>query len=341
VTDEALGSGGMWFKRKGSAAAQPDVQVTVDEFLGDGGARELRDRLTARDWTRARTLLADAPTTEHFARRLVTAADTAGLEAWIDGPIRDEPSSTLPVLIKGARHVYWAWEARGSGRANTVPKDVWDVWFERLRRAEDCLDEVVDREPGNAEAWHWLIVLGRARQVSKEERWRRYAGLVAADPTNFYGHTQMLEGLMAKWSGSAAEMFDFARRTAKDHPGTHLPVLVVHAHLEHRWNVDDDDYLERPDVGDEIVAAAHASLWHPSYQPSLFTTQLLNTFAYVLSLADRYVEAERCFADLGDHRIYPRPWDEDDDGVAKAFVKWRRYVIESLEHQRRNVQSTH
>jgi hypothetical protein len=200
---------------------------------------------------------------------------------------------------------------------------------------------VVAREPGNAEAWHWLIVLGRARQVSKEERWRRYAGLVAADPTNYYGHVQMLEGLMAKWSGSAAEMFDFARHTAQAHAGTHLPVLVVHAHLEHRWNSDDDDdYMERPEVGEEIVAAAQASIWHPSYRPSLFTTLLLNTFAFALAKADRYVEAERCFADLGDHRVYPRPWT-GDGGPAKSFLHWRRYVIESLQHHRRNVQSTH
>jgi hypothetical protein len=83
-----------------------------------------------------------------------------------------------------------------------------------------------------------------------------------------------------------------------------------------------------------LVAAAHQSLWHPDYRPSLFTTVLLNSFAFAFSLADRYVEAERCYLELGDHRVTNRPWDEHDDGPKIGFVTWRDYVFGSLEYER-------
>src|SRR5688572_23827536 len=117
----------MWLRKK-AAPAEPEVSITIDPHLGDEGSRELTDLLKAREWARAAELLRAAPTAEHFARRVVAAADVEGLEAWIDDAIRAEPASTLPLLIKGARHVYWAWEARGSGYGSSVGQDARKAW---------------------------------------------------------------------------------------------------------------------------------------------------------------------------------------------------------------------
>lgn len=312
----------MWLRKKKPAAPT----IVIDRCLGDPELRRMRDALAAKDWDTARGVLIKPASPEHLALGLILAADTAGLEAWIDGPVAAEPGEPLPLLVKGARLVYWAWEARGTGGSQTVAQDTWKVWFDRLRRAEDCFDEVVTRDPSSAEAWHWLIVLGRARQVPAEERWRRFHGLVAADPTHLYGHRQMLDGLMKKWSGSDEAMFEFAREQAAKHPGTHLPMLVADAHAEHRFSNGGADYLERPEVADEIVAAAHASIWHPDYRPSLLTPIALNVFAKMFALADRFAEAERCFAAIGEDRVTRRPWDEHKDGTAAGYQALRDYV---------------
>jgi hypothetical protein len=207
----------MWDKQTAAeVASHPDDPPPVQPrpFRGDGGAADLARALQARDWARARPHLADPPDAERYAFRLMCVGSAEGVEQWIDDVVRSAPDDPLPLLVKGVRYVNWAWDARGSGTSDQVDPSAWPVWFERLGVAEAALHAVVEAQPDNAEAWHWLIVLGRARQVPKPELWRRYHALVAADPTNFYGHTQMLEGLMRKWSGSDAEMFDFARTVA-------------------------------------------------------------------------------------------------------------------------------
>lgn len=56
-----------------------------------------------------------------------------GVEERIPDVARAEPDSTLPLLIRSARAVYWAWDARGGGTADTVSQEQWKVWFQRLR----------------------------------------------------------------------------------------------------------------------------------------------------------------------------------------------------------------
>jgi hypothetical protein len=339
----------MWLNEKaaptGAASAEPrngaaGAGITIMRSPGDPACDDMVLALQARDWTTARGYLIRAPNSEIFADRLVGAADVGGVEAWIDNAIRDEPGSTLPLLVKGARYTYWAWEARGGGRADTVPENVWPIWFDRLRRAEEALAEVVDREPGNAEAWHWLIVLARARQVSAEERWRRYHGLVAADPTNYYGHTQMLDGLMRKWSGSDEAMFDFARKTAAAHPGTNLPVLVAMAHLEHRYEYEDRwAYMYRDDVGGEVRAAAYASILHPDYRASHFTAHAGNWFALALAHCGYLSDAESFFDMLGDAYVTKRPWGDGGD-AAQSYANWRDVVRRTLAENRAQRQTS-
>jgi hypothetical protein len=307
-----------------------DVEtVSFDPLLGDPVARRLEDAVNGRDWPIARAILATPLSSDDRQRLVSVAANVPGLETWIDGVVAAEREWTMPLLLKGVRYIIWAWEARGSGGAGTVAQETWKVWFNRLRQAEDCLDEVVEREPGNAEAWSWLITLGRARQVDKADRWRRFNGLLAAEPTHFTGNSQMLDGLMKKWSGSHEEMFDFARQRAAAHPGTHLPFLVAEAHIEYWDSAADHEYLEQAHIGDELVAVAHQSIWHPAYQRSFRTPTLLNGFAFAFALADRFVEAERCFAELGDHLLLEWPWERLGD-PGRKLVTLRDYVRSNL-----------
>jgi hypothetical protein len=311
----------MWLRKKRAAdaapaEASPATGITIMRSPGDPSCDDMFDALQARDWGTARHYLVNAPNAEIFADRLLAAADVEGLETWIDDVIRDEPDATLPLLVKGARYTHWAWEARGGGWAKDVPDHVWPVWFDRLRQAEDALDEVVDREPGNAEAWHWLIVLARARQLPKEELWRRYRALVAADPTNYYGHTQMLEGLKKKWSGSHEAMLEFARTTAQAHPGTHLPVILAMAHWELSHD-HDDRWAYMKSVGDEVWAAAYGSLFHPNYKASHFTSHVGNWLALLLMYCGFLEASEECFDMLGDRFVTHMPWAYWGDPVER------------------------
>ncbi|MBW6432142.1 hypothetical protein KZ829_00050 [Actinoplanes hulinensis] len=295
----------MWPKTR--RADDADDTVEINEFLHDEGARRLSVALRDRDWPTAREILTGADP-EHFMYYMEFAASADGVEEWIPDVIRAEPNSTLPVLVRGARAVYWAWDARGSGTSDTVTQEQWKIWFQRLKLAENCLDEVIDRDPGCAEAWHYLVVLGRARQLPMEERWHRFNKLIEIDPTHLFGHEQMLNNLMPKWSGSTEAMFDFARTRAAACPGTNVPLIVAQAHLEHRWSEGGKAYLRRPEVSGEICAAAHTSVWHDDYRRSLLTPVLWNHFAYSLSVGRLFRPANALFDEIGDEWVRTAPW---------------------------------
>ncbi|MBL7257996.1 hypothetical protein [Paractinoplanes lichenicola] len=293
-----------FFKKKPPAA--DDIEIM--EFFDDE-AEELDQALRERDWGVARKLLAAADR-EEFSYYVRTAADVPGLEQWLPEVIRHDPGDPLPHLLRGARAVSWAWEARGTGRADTVARETWDVWFQRLALAEDCLDMALERDRGLAEPWYYKITLGRARQLPAEERRRRFHHLVALDPAHFNGHKSMFEGLLPKWSGSWEAAFQFARDRTAACPGTHVPLLTAMAHLNFRASADnpDENYLERPEVSAEIVAAAQQSVWHDDYENTILTPELWNHFAYALAGGRYFRESAGLFDDIGDDFVRLQPW---------------------------------
>ncbi|MEJ2578209.1 MAG: hypothetical protein P8Z68_03825 [Kineosporiaceae bacterium] len=300
----------------------------MDEHLGDPQGALLQQAVEGNplDWATVEHLLRTAASPEHFSHYVRMLSAYQGLEEHLAALVTHDPTNSLYRLLLGARTSRWAWDARGDGTSDTVPVEAWAVWFGRLGQAEDLLNELVANEPGNAEAWRWLITIGYARQVPDAECWRRYEHLVDADPLHYYGHQQMLEALKAKWGGSHEAMFDFARSRAASAPGTNLPVLIAEAHYELTNYVDRDEYLEQPEVGEELVRAVKQSVWHPDYQETLLSWEVRNLFAYLLACADRDEEAARLFEEIGDTHMTRVPWDLDFRDPGDAFVSIRQSV---------------
>lgn len=321
----------MWPFRKKRTPDPEGPTIVIDPFQRDPIARQVHDAMAARDWDTVRRVF-DGPLTEHQRSRYLDAATHApGVPEWIETVCRDHPAATLPLLVRGINAIFWAWELRGSGYAHTVAQDKWATIGQRLKLAENCLDEVVERDPACAEAREYLISLAMARSLGMEEKWKRFEALVAVAPTHDGGHRAMLQALAAKWGGSTEEMFRFARERAAFAPGTALPGLIAQAHLEEWLRRDDGDaYMEQAEVGEELVHAAEQSIWHPAFEPAGGTVALLNTFAYALSLADRFTEAERCYARIGDDLVTAHPWDYYGHPVRK-FIAMRDYVRSRLD----------
>jgi hypothetical protein len=314
----------MWLSRKKQATPAPAPAVSINPYLHDVGAARLQVALLKRDWSTARDILVSAPSSDMLSFYMRITADTPGVQDWIEGPVRDEPDSVWPLLVRGAHAVYWAWEARGGGAADTVSREAWNVWFDRLRQAENSLDAALEIDPNCAEAWHYLIILGRARQLPAEERWRRFEGLLAADPHHLFGHEQMLTALMAKWSGSDEEMFEFARSRAAANPGTLIPVLVARAHFEYadRHYEVRNDHFGKDEVGEEVMEAARASIWHPDYKSTLLAATAWNTFAMALTLADYFESANIILDTIADDWICEYPWGSVEECLRlRAAVK--------------------
>src|SRR5919106_6362169 len=113
--------------RKGQSVAG---SVAFDPWCGDPGAPDLREGLEAGDTGPFATAYeeADAHRREFLAQTLILdLPQVAVLDSWPEV----EPGSALAFLSRGIQGINAAWEVRGSGYAETVGEQAWDVFFER------------------------------------------------------------------------------------------------------------------------------------------------------------------------------------------------------------------
>jgi hypothetical protein len=322
----------MWPFRKKSTPATDEPEIYFDPYRGDPRARELRQAAEAQDWAAVRRIF-DGPLSDRdYAFHVDLVAGAPGAREWIEGVRRDHPDETLPLLVQGADFIDWAWELRGSGYADTVAPESWPTIRKRLAMAENCFDEALARDPKCTEALYRLIGLAKTRQRGQAEVRQRFEALIAVAPMHANGHSSMLDALAPKWGGSTEAMLAFARERAAEGPGTTLPALIAEAHLEEflRRSPDGTEYMEQPEVGDELVHAAEQSIWHPQFAPAGGSVMLLNRFAYAFSLADRFAEAERCFERIGDRLVTRYPWHYGGR-PGTVFLEMRAYVRGQLE----------
>ncbi len=270
----------------------------------------LHDALTRRDVATFGNFLARVTHPDDRERFFGVCRAIDDLQDWIGEWIAARPGDPLPLLMRGAHGVAWAWEARGGKKAKDTGRDQFREFFARLAMAEDCLDEVTELAPHETLAWNSLVTSARGRQVDRAEAERRFAGALRHHPANVTAHEEMLQYLCEKWHGSHEERFGFARSAAERLPGTLVPQIIAVAHIE-RWlslpGGEDDEYITAHEVCAELRTAAQQSIWHPAYQRRPGWESRFNTFAFAFSMAEDYEAAAAVFDAIGD-RATDWPW---------------------------------
>ena len=87
--------------------------LVVDPTYGDPDLIGLRTAIHTRDWPAVTTILDSATDHNHLTYFVDFAADIRGLEQWLADVLARDLESTNALLLQGARHIVWAWEARG------------------------------------------------------------------------------------------------------------------------------------------------------------------------------------------------------------------------------------
>ena len=284
--------------------------------------------MTAADWPTARAMFSNARDLDDLATFVDVSSNVPGSEQWLPEVVRTEIQDTLPLLVYGARGIRWAWDARTAKRAKYVSREQFQLFFERLRIAEDSLQGVVRREPDNVTAWCYLITLALGLELGIDEAMRRFGEVVRRCPGHVGAHRVMLQQLCRKWGGSHETMHSFARDAMRNAPpGSPLGELVATAHFEHWVDLASQRPLTRYLRSAEVLASLHEaadrSVRHPDYRPRRDWPQVHNVFALVFSLAgDREAAAEQ-FRVIGDLAT-EFPWAYLDAGdPGREFCKRR------------------
>ncbi len=330
--------------KKPRRAAAPQASAVLrkgpptDPLAGDAAAHRFRTELAGGRWQEFHDFLEadrDWDGRDFYVSKL---ADIVGRPAWLEEWTAARPDSPLPWLFRGNHSLYWAWQARGSGRANTVQQDSWPVFYARLVDADRELARAaaMDDEDPTPHARSIRVAIGL--DLGQAEKQKRFGEATRRYRWHRDAHTLMIQATAAKWSGSNKEMFDFARWSSSEAPeGSSVHVVIPLAHLEKWLNLprESDDgearqmqYFRDGQVGDEIRQAADRSIRSPRYQASWYTPGDRNIFAMCFSLTHDYRAQLEQMSQIGP-LIQASPWNYQGD-PGWAYERARTRAVEAL-----------
>lgn len=288
---------GLFSKKSAGPKVPPEIAnlpwvknpAPIDDDFGDPGPAAVASALQSGDWRSARnTLLSLSPVSRSHALgsgHLRTDPPVAAAERWV----AEAPDDGWGHLMLGSLLTYWAWEARGSGYVSTVGENAWEVFFERLQRAEPVLWQASRLLPGEVDPWNQLIWSGIGLEIPLEELATRYDEGQRRVPFHSGLVNSTLQMLCAKWHGTTEQMFSYARMVVADAPlGSAAMGVLPMAYLEHLLELARDVSIDDAcqslfgrEVREEVTAAAERSIFHPDFVPDAFGLAAANQFLVV------------------------------------------------------------
>lgn len=258
------------------------------------------------------------------------AADLAALDTWC----RYDPTCPDGWLIRGERRISWAAEARGTGRADTVSEDQWQLWGQRLYRAESDLLWAAELLPQDPTPHSCLITTANGLSRGDEAIVEHFDQALARSPQDARAFFRATVALTEKWSGSHDQMFGIARRAANlARPANDLAPVLIKAHVE-RWlyfqSFDQDaegarGHLKSLEVLREVAALFDQIMLHDVYAERADTAHSFNLPAFWFYLTrDRKRLARSLELIRGDYTEAPWHYLGDPGEMIQAAIETAR-----------------
>jgi hypothetical protein len=276
--------------------------------LGDARVLALVEAAEAGDWEAVKAALAPFDLGRDH-QVLGQLADVDGVQDWIGRAVEeDEEHRAEALLISGARHIMWGWEARTSARAVHVTQDQWKTFHERLHIAEEQLFEAAELEPAWVTPWRRLLTSGRGMSLGTVVNETRLRAALRRDPLDPETHVEWVSQLQPRWGGEPGQALAFARQALARAPlGHRVGCVVAMAHIEEWVESEQADCLETPAIQAELRDAADRSILHPDFARRPGWQNDFNMFAMALSLAGERHTVRRVFQAL-DGAYTEWPW---------------------------------
>jgi hypothetical protein len=247
---------------------------------------------------------------------------------WLDTWVEREPDNPLAWYVRGEHEVRWAWAARSTYRSEYVGAEQWRLFHERLQMALADLATSLRIDPTEPGPRVSMIPIGSGLQMDHGERLRNWHAIADLDPWNVAGGHSMVQTLAPKWSGSLESMFAFAREVSAGAPDGHsIHVILADAHIEALFEARAEDYLRRPNVVEDLRAAAANSIDHPSYAGGRWLARDVNTFAWIANATGDREELRRLLTRSGEWLTYP--WTNSPTKVARFRAARRSVGLEA------------
>ncbi len=310
----------------------------IDPTLGDAALKRAMDALERGDFEPARAQMASAGTSDRRQfvfnnLQSVMRGEPLATRAWREA----YPNESDGYLAGGAHAIIWAWEARGTGFADTVSQQAAETFMQRLSVADRLLEAASELAPNDPLPLAERLTIDRATGRAQEGG-QRFARITELDPTHVGGHLGYFEMITAKWGGSDEALFAFARQTLERHPTSgNLAILIVQAHQEvvgmlaaQNEHELADKHLAQPEVKAEFIEAfdrtfATLATPNPAFTPDALTPRSANIMMDAMSDIN---DPERALMLYGwlDGRITLTPWTRYQAGPEAAFQDFKNWL---------------
>lgn len=294
------------------------------DALGDARVFALREAARAGDWEAVKAALAPFDLGRDH-QVLGELADVDGVQDWIGRAVEeDKEHRATALLISGARHINWGWEARTTARAVNVTQDQWRVFHQRLEIAEEHLLEAAESRPEWVAPWRRLLTSGRGMSLGPVVNETRRDAALRRDPLDLETHVEWVSQLQPRWGGEPGQALEFARDALTRAPAGHrLGCVIAVAHIEDWVESDGGDCLQTTRIQMELRDAADRSILHPAYVRRPGWQWEYNLFAMALSLANELLRVRKVFQEL-DGAYTGRPWQLYFAEPEKQFARHHR-----------------
>ncbi len=176
----------------------------------------------------------------------------------------------------------YAWEARGSGSANTVTADGWRLFKQRLAIAESDANKAWKLDPTQEQIPSLMIriELGQGQGRERMEMW--FSRAMALNTNNYDACYQKLYYLMPRWYGSDEDLVEFGHECASSQVwGGRVPLILADAHDMVCRSASEEErrqYFEKKEVWEDIKTAyekffelnPEATAWRHNYARHAF-----------------------------------------------------------------------
>ncbi|MDX3781108.1 hypothetical protein [Streptomyces europaeiscabiei] len=276
--------------------------------LGDTRVLALVEAADAGDWEAVKAALAPFDLGRDH-QILSELDDLDGVQDWIGRAVEeDKEHRATALLISGARHISWGWEARTAERAVNVSQEQWKVFHDRLRIAEEQLLEAAELRPDWVTPWRRLLTSGRGMSLGRAVNETRRDAALRRDPLDLETHLEWVSQLQPRWGGEPGQALAFAQEASARAPQGHrLGCVIAMAYIEEWVESDRGDHLETSEIQAQLREAADHSILHPAYAWRPGWQHDFNMFAMALSLAGERHTVRRVFQTL-DGAYTKWPW---------------------------------
>lgn len=239
------------------------------------------------------------------------------LQQWIT----ERPASITARVALAQAYTTYAWKARGGGYADTVTDEGWKLFHERLKQAEEVLNEA-KTSPIKCPNWYVTmqeVALGQGWDL---ERYNRlFDEAVAVEPLYHYFYLNKAHYLLPRWYGEEGDWERFADEVQAQRGGQEGSMLYFYiATSAIRYHEPEETFFKDTKVSWPKLKQGFQD--KEALQGANNTS--LNMYCKFACLAGDRESANAAFARIGED-YDPYVWGND-----RSFYNYKAWASNSL-----------